>query len=165
MCPAPTDPADRSDRPEPRIRPATAADHDSWHPLWLGYQRFYETRIDEAVTRESWARILDPGAPMHAALAEVDDGDGPRLVGFVHYLMHPSFWTRGDYCYLQDLFVAPTVRGLGIGRRLIDHVYERAGSAGCSRVWWLTHETNTDAMKLYDQVADRSGFIQYRKLL
>ena len=32
-------------------------------------------------------------------------------------------------------------------------------------VWWLTHESNTQAMHLYDRIADKSGFIQYRKLM
>jgi len=82
----------------------------------------------------------------------------------VHYLSHRSTWTAGNYCYLQDLFVDQGLRGKGIGRALIEHVYDRAREMGCSRVWWLTHETNTDAMKLYDKVADRSGFVQYRKL-
>jgi GNAT superfamily N-acetyltransferase len=67
--------------------------------------------------------------------------------------------------YLQDLFVEPAKRGLGLGRTLIEHVYAEAARRGCSRVWWLTHETNTDAMVLYDRLADRSGFVQYRKVL
>ncbi len=158
-----TNPIDNA--PDLTIRLATAVDHDTWLRLWQGYQRFYEVTIDDATTENSWSRILDPDAPMHCALATVGGGDGQQAVGLVHYLMHPTFWTRGAYCYLQDLFVAPEIRARGIGRRLIAHVYDAARGAGCSRVWWLTHETNLDAMKLYDQVADRSGFVQYRKLL
>lgn len=154
-----------ADRPEPTIRPATAADRAAWLPLWLGYQRFYKTQIDDETTDLTWLRILDPGIPMHCALAELEVAGTPKVVGLVHYLSHLSFWTRGDYCYLQDLFVSDEIRARGIGRRLIEHVYREAAAAGCSRVWWLTHESNLDAMKLYDQVADRSGFVQYRKLL
>jgi GNAT superfamily N-acetyltransferase len=66
---------------------------------------------------------------------------------------------------LQDLFVLPALRGTGVGRALIQHVYASALAQGASRVWWLTHESNTDAMHLYDKVADKSGFVQYRKLL
>ena len=97
---------------------------------------------------------------MWCAVAELDN----HPVGIVNYLSHRSTWTSGNYCYLQDLFVKQGLRGKGIGRALIEHVYARAAEIGCSRVWWLTHETNTDAMKLYDKVADRSGFVQYRKL-
>ncbi|MGE0803029.1 MAG: N-acetyltransferase family protein, partial [Lautropia sp.] len=123
-------------------------------------QTFYRTDIDAETTSETWRRFNDPAEPMWCAVAVLDG----RLIGIVHYLTHRTTWTRGDYCYLQDLFVDPTLRARGVGRALIRYVYERAAALGCSRVWWLTHETNTDAMKLYDQVADRSGFVQYRKL-
>ncbi len=143
------------------LRAATAADFDAWLALWQGYQTFYKTSIAAEVTRLTWSRLLDPAEPMHCTLAVRDE----QPVGMVHTILHRSCWTAGDYCYLQDLFVDPSLRGQGIGRRLIEHVYAQAQAAGCSRVWWLTHETNRDAMVLYDQVADRSGFVQYRKLL
>lgn len=97
---------------------------------------------------------------MHAAIAWLDG----KPVGVVHWIFHRSCWTVGDYCYLQDLFVEQQLRGAGVGRKLIEHVYAQATAAGASRVHWLTHESNTDAMQLYDRIADRPGFIQYRKL-
>jgi GNAT superfamily N-acetyltransferase len=146
---------------EPALRPFTAADFDAWYPLWRGYQTFYEVDIPLATSRVTWQRILDPAEPMHGTFAL----DAERIVGLVHYLEHASFWTIEPYCYLQDLFVAPDVRGGGHGRRLIEHVYAEAAGRGCARVWWLTHETNATARLLYDRVADRSGFTQYRKIL
>lgn len=68
----------------------------------------------------------------------------------------------GPYCYLQDLFTLEDARGKGIGRSLIEAVYERAKADGASRVYWLTHETNENARALYEKVSVRSGFIQYR---
>ena len=135
-------------------------DFDIWLPLWKGYQRFYKVDIPESVTLETWARFLDPIEPMHAALAMV----GEQPSGLVHSIYHRSAWTTGDYCYLQDLFVSEHARGSGVGRALIEHVYENARRRGASRVYWLTHESNHNATQLYDRVADRSGFIQYRKL-
>jgi GNAT superfamily N-acetyltransferase len=88
-----------------------------------------------------------------------------QLTGIVQYLFHRSSWTPADYCYLQDLFVAESARGLGLGRALIEAVYEKAREAGASRVYWLTHHTNTRARILYDKVAENLGYIQYRKLL
>lgn len=143
------------------IRLARPDDYAQWLPLWKGYQQFYKTDIPQAVTDQTWARFHDAAEPMHCALAEADGA----VVGMVHYIYHRSCWTAGDYCYLQDLFTVPQRRGQGFGRALIEHVYQTAQQQGAARVWWLTHETNTDAMHLYDKVADKSGFVQYRKVL
>ncbi|MCJ2061374.1 GNAT family N-acetyltransferase [Methylobacterium sp. J-088] len=142
------------------IRPIGPGDRAAWLPLWRGYQAFYKVDLSEAVTDTTWARLNDPAEPVDGALA----WRGTEAVGLVHHIRHRSAWTVGDYCYLQDLFVADGTRGLGIGRRLIEHVYAVAKAAGCSRVHWLTHETNADAMQLYDRIAEKSGFVQYRKL-
>lgn len=143
------------------IRMARESDFKQWRPLWQGYQAFYKTQIADDVTAQTWARFLDPTEPMHCAVAEIDG----RLVGMVHYIYHRSCWTMGDYAYLQDLFAHPAVRGTGVGRALIEHVYAKAAESQASRVWWLTHESNEHAMLLYDRIADKSGFVQYRKLL
>ena len=143
------------------IRIARETDFGQWLPLWKGYQTFYKTVIPEATTGTTWARFHDPSEPMHCAVAE-EDG---RLIGMVHYIQHRSCWTTGDYVYLQDLFTDPEFRGKGVGRALIEHVYARAAEGGASRVWWLTHESNAQAMLLYDRIADKSGFVQYRKVL
>jgi GNAT superfamily N-acetyltransferase len=142
------------------IAPLRDEDHDIWMPLWRGYQLFYETEIQAAVSAVTWTRLLDPSEPMAGALA----WRGSRAIGVVHYIEHRSCWTTGNYCYLQDLFVAPDLRGVGVGRMLIEFVYEKARASGCSRVYWLTHETNTSAMQLYGRIAERSGFLQYRHL-
>lgn len=142
------------------VRDLTPDDRDAWHPLWRGYQTFYEADIPESTTEVTWARFHDPDEPMRAFGAFLGD----RLVGIVHVIQHRSAWTVGDYLYLQDLFVDPDVRGTGAGRALIERVYALADEVGASRVHWLTQETNATAMQLYDRIADRSGFVQYRKL-
>jgi len=143
------------------IKGLSANYHAAWLPLWRGYQAFYQVGIADAVTQNTWSRMLDPSEPMHGALAMADR----KAVGLVHFLFHRSTWTIGDVCYLQDLFVAPDARGQGVGEGLIAHVYDQARRAGSPEVYWLTHETNTTAMKLYDRVADRPGFVQYSKTL
>lgn len=142
------------------IRAINSGDFVRWLPIWKGYQRFYEVDIPESVTLKTWARFLDPVEPMDAALAMVGD----RALGLVHSIYHRSTWTTGDYCYLQDLFVTGDARGRGVGRALIEHVYADARCRGMSRVHWLTHESNLSAMQLYERVAERSPFVQYRKL-
>lgn len=146
-----------------KIRPAQPSDHAQWLPLWRGYQAFYKVDLGDAVTQTTWGRFFDPNEPMHCAVAE-REGDG-ALVGLVHYLFHRSCWLLHPSCYLQDLFAAPEVRGQGVGRALIEHVYAKAAEAGSARVWWLTHESNAQAMQLYDRIAEKSGFVQYRKAL
>lgn len=143
------------------VRPLEPGDHSAWDPLWLGYLAFYKTVIADEIRAVTWSRLLDPAEPMKGALAFRDG----VAVGLVHHIRHRSCWTVGDYIYLQDLFVDPHLRGGGVGRALIEHVYAIGRATGCSRVHWLTHETNQDAMKLYDRIADRSGFVQYRKIL
>jgi GNAT superfamily N-acetyltransferase len=142
------------------IVPLQSENHDAWLPLWRGYQSFYEVDIPADVSALTWTRLLDPAEPMGGALA----WRGSRAVGLVHHIRHRSCWTGGDYCYLQDLFVSPMVRGSGVGRKLIEYVYAVAMRGGCSRVYWLTHETNAAAMLLYDRIAERSGFVQYRRI-
>lgn len=142
------------------IRPVGADERDAWEPLWNGYLTFYEATLKPGVTDTTWSRLQDPAEPMYLLGAYLDG----RLVGIVHYLYHRSCWTAGDYCYLQDLFVEQGLRGGGAGRKLITAVEQEARKAGASRVYWLTREENTAARGLYDQVAERSGFIQYRKI-
>lgn len=144
------------------IRPLTADDRDAWNPLWEGYLRFYKASIAPATSEMTFARLTGGSEPMGGFLAI--DAEG-RAVGLVHWILHRSCWTVGDYCYLQDLFVSENQRGGGVGRALIEAVYAKAAEEGAARVYWLTHETNTTAMTLNDKVAERSGFIQYRKIL
>lgn len=144
-----------------KIRIASEADFAQWLVLWKGYQLFYKTDIPEATTSVTWSRFHDPSEPVRCAVAE----DHGQLIGMVHYVQHRSCWTVGDYVYLQDLFVDPNIRGKGVGKALVEYVYARAAEAGASRVWWLTHESNLQAMSLYNRIAEKSGFIQYRKPL
>ena len=134
-------------------------------PLWDGYNKFYgrtgPTRLKDEITRTTWSRFFDANEPVHALVAEKDG----QLLGIVHYLFHRSTTMIEPICYLQDLFTAEASRGMGIGRALIQAVYEKAKAAGSSRVYWQTHETNLTAMKLYDKLAERSGFLVYRKPL
>ena len=142
------------------IKPVSPDERAAWEPLWQGYLRFYESSQAPEATDVLWQRLHDPNEPMRL-LGAYHNG---KLIGIAHYIYHRSCWTVGDYCYLQDLFVAPDMRGGGAGRALIEAVYVEAKKAGASRVHWLTREENAQARALYDRLADRSGFIQYRKL-
>lgn len=146
--------------PDLVIRPLQPDERADWEPLWQGYLTFYESQVTPETTDVLWQRLHDPSEPMFVLGAF----SGGRLVGMVQYLFHRSCWTIGDYCYLQDLFVIPQVRGSGAGRALIEAVEQAARAHGASRMHWLTQEGNHAARALYDTLAERSGFIQYRKL-
>ena len=146
--------------PKIDIRPVSLGERADWERLWTGYIEFYKASVPPQTYDVTWARLHDPNEPMHLLGAYVDG----KLVGIVHYLFHRSCWTPGDYCYLQDLFVAEHARKLGLGRALIEAVEEKARAAGASRVYWLTHESNATARALYDKLAENLGFIQYRKV-
>jgi GNAT superfamily N-acetyltransferase len=144
----------------PVIKPIGKDERAYWEPLWQGYLRFYKAHQEPEETEVTWLRIHDPAEPMFALGAYVDG----KLLGITHYLYHRSFWTIGNYCYLQDLFVAEESRNRGIARALIEAVMAESRLVGASRVHWLTQEDNATARALYDKLASKSGFIQYRKL-
>ncbi|RWL75852.1 MAG: GNAT family N-acetyltransferase [Mesorhizobium sp.] len=147
------------------VRPVTRQDYEQWLPLWDGYNAFYgrtgPTALAGEITQMTWSRFFDAYEPVHALVAE----RGGCLLGLVHYLYHRSTTSIAPSCYLQDLFTTQAARGQGVGRALIEDVYERAREAGANRVYWLTHETNHTAMQLYDRIGNRSGFVVYRKML
>jgi GNAT superfamily N-acetyltransferase len=147
------------------IRAVERRDFPQWKPLWDGYNAFYgrkdDTALPEAVTAMTWSRFFDVYEPMHALVAE----QGAQLLGLAHFLYHRSTISMSPVCYLQDLFTLESARGKGVGRALIQDIYNRASQARAARVYWLTHETNATAMRLYDQLAEKSGFVVYRKSL
>ena len=143
------------------VRPIERSDLAAWRPLWDGYNAFYgrqgATALPEEITQSTWERFFSPTEPVHAVVA-MRTGE---VVGLVHYLFHRSTTRLHDVCYLQDLFTLDRVRGQGVGRALIGAVYEAARTAGSSRVYWLTHTTNTPGRMLYDKVGSHAGFIVY----
>jgi GNAT superfamily N-acetyltransferase len=142
------------------IRPIARADFAQWQPLWAGYNKFYgRDALPAEITQMTWFRFFDDYEPVHAVVAEKDG----QLLGLAHYLFHRSTIQIEPVCYLQDLFTKEDARGAGVGRALLEAVFQAARIAGLPRVYWHTQENNLTARKLYDQVAEQLGFIVYRK--
>ena len=143
------------------VRAVQPDDYAARRPLWDGYNAFYarqgETAMADAVTQTTWQRFFDPREPMFALVAV----DGGRVVGLAHYLFHRTMTKVEPVCYLSDLFTAASMRGLGVGRSLIDAVRQEARAAGAARLYWHTQEGNVAGRRLYDQVAEHKGFIVY----
>ena len=115
------------------VRPLKAEDKSRWLELWNGYLTFYETSLTEEQTELTWNRLMDSSYGVFGLMAEKDGA----MVGITHFMFRPSTWAPKDYCYLEDLFVDPNIRGKGLGRALIDAVYDIAVKAGCSRLYWI----------------------------
>jgi GNAT superfamily N-acetyltransferase len=144
-----------------RIRRLEARDKAAWLPLFKGYIAFYKASVADDVIDETFGRLLSGKEGFHIGLVAVDDGDRP--IGLAHILFHRSTWSPTWYCYLEDLFVEPGLRAKGVGRALIEATYREADAKGATRTYWATQEFNYRARGLYDQMATKSPFVQYRR--
>lgn len=146
-----------------KIAALSKDDYEFWLPLWQNYLKFYETSLPSSTIQNTWHSLLDSNVPIYGFGAWQDD----KLVGIthVHVVLHPNTWNITECCYLEDLYVSESVRGQGVGRALIEKVYEFARSKNCNRVYWTTQEGNTTARKLYDAIATQTDMVQYRKNL
>ena len=142
-----------------KIAPLTKNNYDAWLNLWQSYLTFYETSLPASTTESTWRNLLASNVPIYGFGAWQDD----VLVGFTHVVLHPNTWNTTECCYLEDLYVNESVRGHGVGRALIEQVYEFARQQNCNRVYWVTQEDNTAARRLYDTLASKTDMIQYRK--
>jgi GNAT superfamily N-acetyltransferase len=140
------------------IRAIEEKDKSQWLKLWAGYLEFYKSTISIEQTELTWKRLINNELKMFGFVAENEDG----VIGFTHCLFRPSTWTETDYCYLEDLFVDPNIRGKGVGRALMEKVVEFAKQKESKRVYWTTQEFNKTARVLYDSITPVSEFVQYR---
>jgi GNAT superfamily N-acetyltransferase len=146
-----------------KIEILRAGDQAEWRPLWKAYLAFYNTALSDEIYALTFSRLINPDEDKMGGFIARDEAG--KALGVAHWMDHRSCWTAGDYCYLQDLFVAGNGRRGGVATALIEAVAQAARARDCSRVYWITHETNLDAQKLYERVAERSGFIQFVRRL
>jgi GNAT superfamily N-acetyltransferase len=144
-----------------RVRRLEASDKEAWQRLFKGYIAFYEATVADEVIETTWQRLMAGSLDFHVALVAMDEADVP--IGLAHVLFHRSTWSPSHYCYLEDLFVDPERRLKGVGRALIEAVYAEADARQCTRTYWVTQEYNYRARGLYDAMATKSPFVQYRR--
>ena len=141
----------------PTIRSALPSDEAAWRKLWRGYCDFYDAKVSDDVTNRTWQRILDPDSAVMCVVAEVDG----QVYGFANCVVHQNTWEAQPVCYLEDLFVAPSARGHGIGGALIEWLRNAMRAEGWARLYWHTREDNARARKLYDRFAEADDFVRY----
>lgn len=143
------------------VRRLLARDKAEWLSLFRGYIAFYQARVAEDVIESTWQRLIVGEPDFHRALLAVDASD--KAIGLAHILFHRSTWSASWYCYLEDLYVDPDRRRRGVGRALIEAVFREADARECTRTYWTTEESNDVARLLYDRLARKSSFVQYRR--
>ena len=139
------------------IRAALPSDEPVWRELWRGYCDFYQTQLDDEVTRRTWKRILDPDSAVMCVVAEVEG----RVLGFAHCVVHENTWETQAVCYLEDLFVVSSARGRGIGAALLEWLRNAMRAEGWARLYWTTKADNTQARRLYDRFTQADDFVRY----
>lgn len=142
------------------VREAEVADWLAWHRMWLANCEHFGASLSVAENRELWRRIMDPEHPVSALVSGGSDTES-RLVGFAHYVLHPHTFSDRMVCYLEDLWVDASVRGTGVGRRLIDALIARGRDRGWRRIYWHTEADNAAARVLYDRVAQLTDYVRY----
>lgn len=145
----------------PQIIPLEENHFEQWLPLWQDYLTFYKTQLSDEQITLSWKRITNPEQAELFGFAIVVDG---QMAGFMHLNSQMSTWAKLPYCYLQDLFIDEQFRNQGLARQLIEYSYEY-GQGKFDRVFWVTQESNQTARYLYDKIATKTDFIQYKKML
>lgn len=143
-----------------QVRAIAARDEERWRELFEGYVTFYEASVPETVIALTWRRLLAGEDGMKGFVA-VDESDRP--IGLANLVFHRSTWSETWYCYLEDLFVDPAVRGTGAGRMLIAATYAEADRRGADRTYWATQDKNRTARQLYDRIGVLTEFVQYRR--
>ena len=142
----------------PAVGPISESDYEAVLPYIEQYQRFYETEPDEDRNRAFFRRFIAPSEDGILLGAWHDD----RLVGFACVYWTFSSTRAAEVAVMNDLFVDQTVRGLGIGKALIEASVDTARARGCLHLEWLTHIDNRAAQRLYEQFpADRSAWFGY----
>lgn len=143
-----------------QIRDLRREDEARWRHLFDGYITFYEAQVPPDVISATFERLLANQDGMKGLVAV--DGAG-QIIGLVNMVFHRSTWSPTWYCYLEDLFVDPAVRGGGVGKALIEATYAEADRRGADRTYWATQDRNATARKLYDRVGQLTEFVQYRR--
>lgn len=144
------------------VRELRHEDRVAWSELWAAYLRFYRAEVAPEVTERTFMRMTERGDGCFGLTGEGDDG---TLVGFAHCVLHPSTWSRGGTCYLEDLYVDSGHRGTGAARALIEAAGEQGRAAGAETLYWHTQAFNGRARSLYDTVARLTSFVHYEREL
>ena len=139
------------------IRKLEQKDKENWAKLYNGYADFYKVPMNTGIVDTIWSWIHDETHDVNAICFELEN----KIVGIAHYRTMPRP-IKGQYIgFLDDLFVDPYFRGQKIAQKLINHLKELSKTNNWQEIRWITHSSNENAKKLYDKIANNTGFELY----
>jgi ribosomal protein S18 acetylase RimI-like enzyme len=139
------------------IRKLNLKDKEKWSKLYYGYAEFYKVPMNQGILDTLWGWINDNNHIVNGICYELDS----NIVGIAHYRTMPRP-IKGKYIgFLDDLFVDPEFRGQKIAQKLINHLKSLSKANNWDGIRWITHSSNENAKKLYDKIANNTGFEIY----
>ena len=139
------------------IRKLDKKDKENWAKLYNSYAEFYKVPMNTEILDTLWVWIQDETHDVNAICFELED----KIVGIAHYRTMPRP-IKGQYIgFLDDLFVEPEFRGQKIAQKLINHLKLLSKANNWDGIRWITHSSNENAKKLYDKIANNTGFELY----
>ena len=139
------------------IRNLKQKDKENWAKLYNGYANFYKVPMNTEVLDTLWGWIHDESHDVKGLCFELEG----KIVGIAHYRTMPRP-IKGQYIgFLDDLFVEPEFRGQQIAQKLISHLKSLSKDNNWDGIRWITHSSNENAKKLYDKIANNTGFELY----
>ena len=139
------------------IRKLEQKDKENWGKLYNGYADFYKVPMNSGILDTLWGWIHDESHIVNGICFELEG----KIVGIAHYRTMPRP-IKGQYIgFLDDLFVEQNFRGQKIAQKLINHLKSLSKTNNWEGIRWITHSSNKNAKKLYDKIANNTGFELY----
>lgn len=143
------------------IRALEAGDRAAWGGLYASYAEFYDVPQTDEMRDRVWGWLMDRSHEVCGIVAV----QGDQLVGLAHYRGFARPLAAATGGFLDDLFVSPDARGLRAGEALIEGLEAIATEKGWSVIRWITADDNYRARGLYDQVAERTMWVTYDRII
>jgi len=139
------------------IRKLQEKDKENWIKLYNAYADFYKVSMNTKILETLWRWIHDERHIVNGICFELEN----KVVAIAHYRTMPRP-IKGEYIgFLDDLFVEADFRGKKIAQKIITHLKSLSKANNWVGIRWITHSNNENAKKLYDKIANNTGFELY----
>jgi ribosomal protein S18 acetylase RimI-like enzyme len=139
------------------IRKLEKKDKENWAKLYNDYANFYKVLMSKRILDILWGWIQDESHDVNGLCYDFEG----KIIAIAHYRTMPRP-IKGQYIgFLDDLFVDPDFRGQKIAQKLISHLKSLCTDNNWQGIRWITHSSNEHAKKLYDKIANNTGFELY----